>query len=137
MGEGIKVEDPLSEADEIKTWAQLSNICRLCAQESEDVVQIFGEEGIALRLPEIISACLPIIVNLCVTSSDLFLISAFYQVSREDALPQVSCRACVSALQNSHILLTTVKEADNNLRKMLVQQTVASGDLPDKVEKAN
>lgn len=61
MGEVTKVEDPLSESD-IKNWP--SNICRLCAQESTDVVQIFGDEGIALRLPEIISACLPIIVNI-------------------------------------------------------------------------
>jgi hypothetical protein len=63
MGEGAKVEEPPSEA-EMKNWASLSNLCRLCAQESADVVQIFGDEGIALHIPEIISACLPITVNL-------------------------------------------------------------------------
>jgi len=132
MSEGVKVEEPPSEA-EIKNWTTLSNLCRLCAQESADVIQIFGEEGIALRLPEIISACLPITVNLLVQLLINFLTFFYCQVSREDALPQVSCRACASALQQSHILLTTVKEADNNLRKMLVHQTAETGDLPNKV----
>jgi isopentenyldiphosphate isomerase len=63
MGEVVKVEEPPSEV-EIKNWASPSNLCRLCAQESADVIQIFGDEGTVLRLPEIISACLPITVNL-------------------------------------------------------------------------
>lgn len=70
IDESAKVQDPLCDV-EIKSWS-FSSLCRLCAQESSDVIQIFGEEGLALHLPDIISACLPITVKFLIKFFTIF-----------------------------------------------------------------
>ena len=39
------------------------NFCRLCADESDDTIQIFSEKGQEVCLPEKINKCLPIVVS--------------------------------------------------------------------------
>ena len=44
----------------------LSVICRLCAVQSDDGVEIYSQRGQEICLPEKISKCLPIVVSLAV-----------------------------------------------------------------------
>ena len=53
-----------------------SRECRLCAQESDAVVDIFGKEGSERGLPEKVRLCLPVLV--CMSLSTTTLKAKFY-----------------------------------------------------------
>lgn len=44
--------------------ASPSRECRLCAQESDDVIDIFGKQGCERGLPEKVRLCLPVLVRM-------------------------------------------------------------------------
>ncbi|CAB4059033.1 unnamed protein product [Lepeophtheirus salmonis] len=60
----------------------LTPVCRLCASSSEELIQIFSNEGIQKGLPEKVARCLPILI------------------SENDDLPTTICPPCSQKLES-------------------------------------
>ncbi|XP_069671848.1 zinc finger protein 432-like isoform X2 [Periplaneta americana] len=78
----------------------LSQLCRVCALETENLVPVFGEEGTKLQLAEKIHWHLPI------------------EVKQDDRLPLTVCTSCISKLNCCHELTTSCLEANEKLQKL-------------------
>ncbi|XP_049784323.1 zinc finger protein 250-like isoform X1 [Schistocerca cancellata] len=95
--------------EEIKAWNRTlqelsemaSRYCRLCAQASDNLVPVFSERGLELKLEEKIHTHLPIMVT------------------PDDLMPVSLCMSCISKLEVCHQLVNCCLEADSNLRTML------------------
>ncbi|XP_067004016.2 zinc finger protein 585A [Anabrus simplex] len=88
---------------EVNVWNGLvsTNLCRLCGEENEELVPIFGEQGAEMDLQEKIHSYLPILV------------------AEEDLLPLSVCTLCISNLMNFHQFVNTCYEANTKLISLL------------------
>ena len=66
---GSKVEEPIKMRTEF--------FCRVCACTSEELVPVFGEQGVELQLLEKIHIHLPIMVKTCTNYVLLFLLLTY------------------------------------------------------------
>jgi hypothetical protein len=78
------------------------DLCRICALPNDELVSIFGEEGIRRQLQQKINYCLPVQVNLLVI---IISINVFYYI--QDCFyirwkPRIFCRSLfVTSVLNS------------------------------------
>ncbi|XP_047110192.1 zinc finger protein 91-like isoform X1 [Schistocerca piceifrons] len=77
------------------------HLCRLCANVSEDLVEVFGEEGKKLDLCNKIHTHLPIMVT------------------EQDALPTRCCCSCISKLEMCHKFVVSCLDANSKLCTIL------------------
>lgn len=77
------------------------HLCRLCAKMSEDLVEVFGEEGKKLDLCNKIHTHLPIMVT------------------EQDALPTSCCCSCISKLEMCHKFVVSCLDANSKLCRIL------------------
>lgn len=89
-------------------------LCRLCANRSEHLIPIYGEEGTSNDLSDKMNLYLPV------------------KVTADDTLPLQCCFQCASTVLSWHELVIASVEADKRLRdlqeeaeKHLEQQKVA------------
>ncbi|XP_063235619.1 zinc finger protein 567-like [Bacillus rossius redtenbacheri] len=75
-------------------------LCRVCAGRQDDLVPVFEEQGLEIRLSEKILMHLPI------------------QVKADDQLPDKVCYKCVAQLNSWHGVVTMCLMADRKLRRM-------------------
>ncbi|XP_069672565.1 zinc finger protein 528-like isoform X2 [Periplaneta americana] len=87
-----------------------SQLCRICAEESEDLIQCFGERGKEIQLVDKIHTHLPIMVT------------------EDDLLPISVCTSCVKKLEVCHELVNNCLEADARLRTILGFDTVPNDE---------
>nr|XP_031831315.1 zinc finger protein 493-like isoform X1 [Nomia melanderi]XP_031831316.1 zinc finger protein 493-like isoform X1 [Nomia melanderi]XP_031831317.1 zinc finger protein 493-like isoform X1 [Nomia melanderi] len=80
---------------------RLSNLCRICGEQSLDGLEIFTDKGIELKLKEKMNLHLPIILNV------------------EDLMPQKLCTNCYNKLELAHLLVITSLKTDMRLKKFL------------------
>ncbi|KAJ9599688.1 hypothetical protein L9F63_026463, partial [Diploptera punctata] len=93
---------------EVESWDSeddlavlMSQLCRVCGEASDDLVECFGQKGKEILLVEKIHTHLPIMVT------------------EEDLLPVNVCSACVSKIEMCHEMVTNCLEADARMRNLL------------------
>lgn len=79
----------------------MSQLCRVCGEASEDLVECFGKKGKEMLLVDKIHTHLPIMVT------------------EEDLLPVNVCSSCVSKLEICHKMVINCLEADGRMRNLL------------------
>ncbi|XP_067012466.2 zinc finger protein 271 isoform X2 [Anabrus simplex] len=87
-------------------------LCRVCANENQDLVPVFGEQGMELQLNEKIQWHLPI------------------EVKEDDKLPVKMCSTCVSLLNSWDDLIHCCLAADIKLHKMFKDGSMQDHEDP-------
>ncbi|PSN29798.1 hypothetical protein C0J52_27030 [Blattella germanica] len=79
----------------------ISQLCRICGEASDDLIECFGDKGKEMLLVEKIHTYLPI------------------KVTEDDLLPINVCTSCIEKLEMCHDLVEKCFDADGKLRKLL------------------